>query len=229
MRGPASTPSSSPRPAPPMASRQRLPMDETHPQAPLNPYGRTKLMVEQALARLSPLATACRSVAPALFQRRRRRPRGAHRRAPRARDPRHPAGARHAARPPRRASRSSATTTTPATARACATTSTCSTWPTPTSAPRAAARRRRQPTSFNLGTGDGTTVRELVAAIERVSGKPFPVERRAAPRGRRPGAGRRQRIGHAGTGLDPGARSRRHHRRRLALASVAGRGRRVIA
>lgn len=28
----------------------RLPMDETHPQAPLNPYGRSKLMVEQALA-----------------------------------------------------------------------------------------------------------------------------------------------------------------------------------
>lgn len=28
----------------------RLPMDERHPQAPLNPYGRTKLIVEQALA-----------------------------------------------------------------------------------------------------------------------------------------------------------------------------------
>lgn len=28
----------------------RLPMDESHPQAPLNPYGRSKLMVEQALA-----------------------------------------------------------------------------------------------------------------------------------------------------------------------------------
>ena len=28
----------------------RLPMDENHPQAPLNPYGRSKLMVEQALA-----------------------------------------------------------------------------------------------------------------------------------------------------------------------------------
>lgn len=27
-----------------------LPMDEGHPQAPLNPYGRSKLMVEQALA-----------------------------------------------------------------------------------------------------------------------------------------------------------------------------------
>ena len=27
-----------------------LPMDETHPQAPLNPYGRSKLMVEQLLA-----------------------------------------------------------------------------------------------------------------------------------------------------------------------------------
>lgn len=28
----------------------RLPMDEDHPQVPLNPYGRSKLMVEQALA-----------------------------------------------------------------------------------------------------------------------------------------------------------------------------------
>lgn len=28
----------------------RLPMDESHPQSPLNPYGRSKLMVEQALA-----------------------------------------------------------------------------------------------------------------------------------------------------------------------------------
>ena len=28
----------------------RLPMDEDHPQSPLNPYGRTKLMIEQALA-----------------------------------------------------------------------------------------------------------------------------------------------------------------------------------
>lgn len=28
----------------------RLPMDESHPQAPLNPYGRSKLMIEQALA-----------------------------------------------------------------------------------------------------------------------------------------------------------------------------------
>jgi UDP-glucose 4-epimerase len=27
---------------------QRLPLDETHPQAPVNPYGRTKLMLEQA-------------------------------------------------------------------------------------------------------------------------------------------------------------------------------------
>jgi UDP-glucose 4-epimerase len=28
----------------------RVPMDETHPQNPLNPYGRSKLMIEQALA-----------------------------------------------------------------------------------------------------------------------------------------------------------------------------------
>lgn len=34
--------------------------------------------------------------------------------------------------------------------------------------------------AFNLGTGAGTTVRELIATIEEVSGKPFPVE--PAPR-----------------------------------------------
>ena len=34
----------------------RLPMDETHPQEPLNPYGRSKLMVEQALADYSTFA-----------------------------------------------------------------------------------------------------------------------------------------------------------------------------
>ncbi|VXC02463.1 UDP-glucose 4-epimerase GalE [Brevundimonas sp. G8] len=33
-----------------------LPMDEAHPQAPLNPYGRSKLMVEQALADYSAYA-----------------------------------------------------------------------------------------------------------------------------------------------------------------------------
>ncbi|NSX34152.1 UDP-glucose 4-epimerase GalE [Brevundimonas vesicularis] len=33
-----------------------LPMDEAHPQAPLNPYGRSKLMVEQALADYSTYA-----------------------------------------------------------------------------------------------------------------------------------------------------------------------------
>ena len=31
-------------------------MDETHPQAPLNPYGRSKLLVEQALADYSQYA-----------------------------------------------------------------------------------------------------------------------------------------------------------------------------
>jgi len=34
----------------------RLPMAEDHPQAPLNPYGRTKLMIEQALADYSTYA-----------------------------------------------------------------------------------------------------------------------------------------------------------------------------
>jgi UDP-glucose 4-epimerase len=34
----------------------RVPMDETHPQNPLNPYGRSKLMIEQALADYSAYA-----------------------------------------------------------------------------------------------------------------------------------------------------------------------------
>lgn len=34
----------------------RVPMDETHPQAPLNPYGRSKLMIEQALADMDAFA-----------------------------------------------------------------------------------------------------------------------------------------------------------------------------
>lgn len=44
----------------------RVPMDETHPQAPLNPYGRTKLIVEQALADLDRYA-GFRSVALRYF------------------------------------------------------------------------------------------------------------------------------------------------------------------
>jgi UDP-glucose 4-epimerase len=43
-----------------------LPMDETHPQVPLNPYGRSKLMVEQALADYSTYA-AFRSVSLRYF------------------------------------------------------------------------------------------------------------------------------------------------------------------
>lgn len=43
-----------------------MPMDEAHPQAPLNPYGRTKLMVEQALADLDRYA-GFRSIALRYF------------------------------------------------------------------------------------------------------------------------------------------------------------------
>ena len=105
------------------ASRSTTPIDETHPQRPINAYGETKLAIERALPHFE-RAYGIRCDRAALLQRRRRRSR---RRAsariivprihliPRAID---------AARRRRAARRSSATTTRRRTAPACATTST---------------------------------------------------------------------------------------------------------
>jgi len=93
----------------------QLPMDETHPQAPLNPYGRSKLMVEQALADLDRYS-GFRSAVLRYFN-----AAGA--------DPEGRIGERH----------DPETHAIPlalfATARRCATTSMCWIWPTLTSAP----------------------------------------------------------------------------------------------
>ena len=78
--------------------------------------------------------------------------------------------------------------------------------------------------ALNLGTGTGHSVREVIAAAERVTGRPIPRRESAAPRRRSAGAGRR-RASRAGAGarLDRRAfRPRRHHRHRLGLASTSG-------
>ena len=58
--------------------------------------------------------------------------------------------------------------------------------------------------AFNLGTGEGTTVKEIADAIEKVSGKPLARSIGPAARGRPAGAGGLQRQGARDPGLDPG-------------------------
>jgi UDP-glucose 4-epimerase len=159
----------------------KVPMDETHPQAPLNPYGRTKLMVEQVMADLDQTVgfkyTALRYFNAA----------GA--------DPEGRVGERHepethaiplaiaAARGGNRGfnlfgvdydTRDGTCVRDYIHVLDLA------------DAHVLAVQRllRGEPSEvFNLGTGTGTTVKELIAAIETVSGRAFPVE----VAGRRPG------------------------------------------
>ncbi|MBO9709886.1 MAG: UDP-glucose 4-epimerase GalE [Caulobacter sp.] len=159
----------------------RLPMDEDHPQNPLSPYGRSKLMVEQILADMERL-TGFRSVVLRFFN-----AAGA--------DPEGRIGEKHepethaiplaiaAARGERdrfvlfgddydtrdgTCVRDYVHVLDLADAHVLALR-----W----------LLDGKPGTVFNLGTGEGATVRELVAAIERRSGKPFPLELA----GRRPG------------------------------------------
>ena len=90
---PACTASSSAPPAPPTACRVRVPMDEDHPQEPINPYGATKRAFERALADHARGGTAAGGGA-ALLQRRGLPSRRHPGRGPRARGAPHPAGHR---------------------------------------------------------------------------------------------------------------------------------------
>ena len=131
-------------------------------------------------------------VGAALFQRRRRRSRGRDRRGPRARDPSHPADPRRRARPARAQIDVFGTD-----------------YPTPDGTAirdyihvqdlaEAHVQALRyleaggDSVALNLGTGEGHSVREIIAAAERVTGRPIP-RRETAPRraGRSAGAGRR--------------------------------------
>lgn len=159
----------------------QLPMDETHPQAPLNPYGRSKLMVEQALADLDRYS-GFRSLVLRYFN-----AAGA--------DPKGRIGERHepethaiplalfAALGRRDGFRifGDDYDTRDGTA--------LRDYVHVLDLADAHVRALRhllaggESLQLNLGTGHGVTVRELVEAIRRVTGKPFPVETVA----RRPG------------------------------------------
>lgn len=156
-----------------------LPMDEAHPQAPLNPYGRSKLMVEQALADYSTYA-GFRSVCLRYFN-----AAGA--------DEDGRIGERH--HPETHAIPLALQTalgqrqgfklfgddydTRDGTA--------LRDYVHVTDLADAHVRALKylldggETTVFNLGTGTGTTVRELIDTIRRTTNRPFPVE--IAPRG----------------------------------------------
>jgi len=156
----------------------RLPMDETHPQAPLNPYGRSKLMVEQALADYARYA-GFRSTALRYFN-----AAGA--------DPEGRIGERH--EPETHAIPLMVQTvlgrrkgfklfgTDYDTRDGTAVRDYVHVLDLADAHVSALKRLLAggETDVFNLGTGTGTTVKELVAAVERASGRPFPVE--TAPR-----------------------------------------------
>lgn len=152
----------------------RMPMDESHPQAPLNPYGRSKLMVEQVLADVSTYE-GFRSVSLRYFN-----ASGA--------DEQGRIGERHdpethaiplaiqAALGQRAGFKlfGDDYDTRDGTA--------VRDYIHVMDLADAHVRALRylldggQTTAINLGTGTGTTVRELLTAIEGVTGRPFPVE-----------------------------------------------------
>ena len=160
---------------------QYVPMDEKHPQSPVNPYGRTKLMVEQALGDLDRYA-GFRSICLRYFN-----AAGA--------DPEGRIGERHApethaiplaiaaAMDPRKSFRifgEDYETRDGTAVRDYVHVLDLA------DAHILALRRLLgggESEAFNLGTGTGTSVRELVAAIGEISGRDF----EAAPAGRRQG------------------------------------------
>ena len=122
-----------------------------------------------------------------------------------------------------RASRSSAPTTRRPTERRSATTSTCRIWPTRTSRRWTSCATARRSLFVNLGTGRGHSVREVIAAVEKVSGKQGPGARGRPARRRSAGAGRRRAARRRGPGLEGAHSEHRNHRRaRLALEAEAG-------
>ena len=112
--------------------------------------------------------------------------------------------------------RSTATTTRPRTAPASATTSTSPTSPhSHLAAARALEAGRPLEPVYNLGSGDGVSVREIMTTIAEVTGIDFePTDRAAADR--RPGPDRRlRRAGRARPGLADAAQPARHGGQRL--------------
>ena len=193
---------------------ERVPITEDDPTAPVNAYGASKLAVD-LMIRDECVAHGLAAASLRYFNVAGREPR--LRRGPRAGDAPDPARAAGRGRHARRTSRCSAPTTTRATAPRCATTSTSRT----SAAAHLLALDRVRPGAhriFNLGTGDGYTVREVIEAARRVTGRAIPVREEGRRAGRSAAARGGQRARPRRAGLGARARAGRDDRRRLGLA-----------
>jgi UDP-glucose 4-epimerase len=152
---------------------EHTPIPETHPTRPISPYGETKLSIEQLRSPRTTSAYGLRYAALRYFN-------AAGAEASAGLGERHEPESHiiplvlRVALGSGPTSPSTATTTTPPTAPACATTSTSATSPTPTSRPSITSSAGASG-AFNLGTGRGYSVREVVLAARRVTGHPIPV------------------------------------------------------
>ncbi len=150
---------------------------EDQPTFATNPYGWTKVMQEQILR---DVAAASRGMRVALL--RYFNPVGAHPSGTIGEDPSgSPTTSRRSSRRSRSASAtsspSSVTTTTPSTAPACATTSTSRTSrPATSRALEELTRTDKSVNTWNLGSGHGTSVLEMLHAFERAVGRELPYE-----------------------------------------------------
>ena len=161
----------------------KIPITEDEKKAPVSPYGRSKLMVEQILQDMPPARTRISSSPPCVTS-----TPAAARWTARIGEDHDPethlipvilqailgAAAGHHA--------SSAPITRRRTAPTSATTSTSTTWPTRTS-PRWRSSTSGQPIFCNLGTGSGFSVKEIIATVGEGDGQEGPgaPTARAAP------------------------------------------------
>ena len=147
----------------------RVPIDEDAPTRPENPYGESKALVERMLPWFEPRRPE-RGHAPVL-QRRRRRARWCLRR---GLGPGAQSGARWRSGPlwatDRRCASSGRTTRRP-TGRPSATTSTSSTSRTPTFGRSDISPTAVSAVTLNLGTGTGSSVRAVIAAVQEATGR----------------------------------------------------------
>ena len=143
---------------------ERVPIDETLPQRPINPYGESKLIFEKILRWYDEIHGLKFRLA-ALLQRRRRLGK-IWRRSP-ARNASHPECPEGRARTESRTSRFTAPTTRRRMAPAFATTFTFS-----ICRARIFLRSTRRKSDFyNLGTGGGSSVREVIDACRKITGQ----------------------------------------------------------
>ena len=165
---------------------QTTPIDETHPQRPINAYGETKLAIERALPHVE-RATGIASVALRYFNAAGADPDGADRRGPRSGRAPDSAARFAAARGGRPLTVFGDDYPTRPTARASATTCTSRTWPTPTSPRSKRLEAGGASGAYNLGNGNGH-----VGAAGHRRGRSRRRVARAAQRWRRDGPGIRR-------------------------------------